>query len=140
MAHKKFSGRDSWLIVGIVLITFGLWKLAERMLSPWWPDLASVLETTADVAWPIAAVISGGIIIYAARKGRFSTAGKRLRRSSANHDIGGVCAGIAEYFNLDATAVRFLFVMLAVMTFGIMLVVYLILWAAIPKDTGPGYL
>ncbi len=31
---------------------------------------------------------------------------KRLMRSSRDKKIGGVCAGLAEYFDLDATIVR----------------------------------
>ena len=32
--------------------------------------------------------------------------GKRLYRSESNRMLCGVCAGIAEYFNLDPTLVR----------------------------------
>ena len=31
---------------------------------------------------------------------------KRLYRSRENHMLGGVCGGIAEYFNIDPTVVR----------------------------------
>ena len=32
--------------------------------------------------------------------------GKRLYRSESNRMLCGVCAGIAEYFNLDTTLIR----------------------------------
>ena len=32
--------------------------------------------------------------------------GKKLQRSSANKKIFGVCAGFAEYFDVDATIIR----------------------------------
>ena len=37
--------------------------------------------------------------------------GKRLYRSESNRMLCGVCAGIAEYFNLDPTLVRLAWVL-----------------------------
>lgn len=37
---------------------------------------------------------------------------KRLYRSSTNKMICGVCGGVAEYINLDATVVRLLWVLI----------------------------
>jgi phage shock protein C len=36
---------------------------------------------------------------------------KQLTRSRSNRIIAGVCAGLAEYLNLDPTVVRLLFVL-----------------------------
>lgn len=36
---------------------------------------------------------------------------KQLTRSRSNRMIAGVCAGLAEYLNVDPTAVRLLFVL-----------------------------
>ena len=36
---------------------------------------------------------------------------KRLYKSSTDRKIDGVCAGIAEYFNIDPTLVRLLWVL-----------------------------
>ncbi len=56
---------------------------------------------------------------------------KRLTRSDQKM-IGGVCAGIAEYFGLDPTIVRILYVLMVFFAgFGILL--YLILWLVMPK-------
>lgn len=56
---------------------------------------------------------------------------KRLMRSSRDKKIGGVCAGLAEYFDLDPTLVRIAW-LLAVFCAGTGLLVYLILWIALP--------
>lgn len=37
---------------------------------------------------------------------------KRLYKSSTNRVICGVCGGIGEYFNIDPTIVRLLFILL----------------------------
>ena len=61
----------------------------------------------------------------------------RLYRSSTNRAIGGVCGGLAEYFRVDATLVRILFVTLAIMFSGTGLPVYLLLWLFIPQRDVP---
>lgn len=58
---------------------------------------------------------------------------KRLYRASEkNSMIGGVCAGIAEYFEIDPTLVRLLWV-LFVFGYGFGILAYLIGWIIIPR-------
>ena len=59
---------------------------------------------------------------------------KMLRRSSTNKMLGGVCGGIAEYFNIDATIVRLVFAGVALITAGTGLVVYAVAWLILPDD------
>jgi phage shock protein C len=61
---------------------------------------------------------------------------KRLVRSSTDKKIGGVCAGLASYFDLDPTIVRVIW-FLAVFFAGSGLLVYIILWIVLP--VGPTY-
>lgn len=56
---------------------------------------------------------------------------KRLMRSSRDKKIGGVCAGLADYFDLDPTIVRIVW-LLAIFFAGTGVLVYLILWIALP--------
>jgi phage shock protein C len=49
--------------------------------------------------------------------------------------LGGVCGGLAEYFELDASLVRLIFVGLALVTALIpMVIFYLIAWIIIPAE------
>ncbi len=58
---------------------------------------------------------------------------KKLYRSQADKIIGGVCAGLAEYFDLDLNLVRLLFVALTLLTALLpMLVFYIIAWIIVP--------
>ncbi|NPE26933.1 PspC domain-containing protein [Methanococcoides sp. SA1] len=58
---------------------------------------------------------------------------KRLYRAAEKDSmIGGVCAGIAEYFDVDPTIVRLLWV-LFVFGWGTGLLAYLILWVIVPR-------
>jgi phage shock protein C len=56
---------------------------------------------------------------------------KRLMRSSRDKKIAGVCAGLAEYFDLDPTIVRVVW-LLAIIFAGAGFWVYIILWIVLP--------
>jgi len=59
---------------------------------------------------------------------------KRLTRDVNNKKIAGVCAGIANYFDLDPTLVRVIWI-LFVCVGGAGVLAYLIAWAVIPEDS-----
>ena len=59
-----------------------------------------------------------------------SAAHKRLYRDENNKILGGVCAGIANYFGIDTLIVRILFVVSGVGFFA-----YILLWAFVPSST-----
>jgi phage shock protein C len=66
----------------------------------------------------------------------YSTPGpRRLTRSRSNRVIGGVCAGLARYLNVDPTFVRIAFVILALVPPSIGFIAYLIGWIAIPEES-----
>ena len=57
---------------------------------------------------------------------------KKIYRSRANVVIAGVCAGLADYFEIDETLVRIIFVLLAIGG-GSGVLIYFILWLVIPE-------
>lgn len=58
---------------------------------------------------------------------------KKLYRSTSDKKIGGVCAGLADYFGIDATIIRIIFVILLLPGGVPGIVPYLILWLVIPQ-------
>jgi phage shock protein C len=58
---------------------------------------------------------------------------RKLYRSRTDRKLAGVCGGLAQYFNLDATLIRVLFVVLAVLG-GSGLVLYLAMWIIVPNE------
>ena len=56
---------------------------------------------------------------------------KRIYRDTENDIIGGVCSGIAAYYNTDPVMIRLLFVIGLFMGGGVL--IYIILWAIIPE-------
>ena len=56
-----------------------------------------------------------------------------LRRSRRDHWIGGVVGGLAEYFGLDPTLARVIYVLLSIFSAAFPgILVYIILWILIP--------
>ena len=58
---------------------------------------------------------------------------KRLYKSSVNYMLCGVCGGIAEYFDVDPTIVRVLFIICSFSGFPIIL--YILLAIIIPEES-----
>jgi phage shock protein C len=59
----------------------------------------------------------------------------RLYRSATDKVIGGVCGGLAHYFNIDPALVRLAFVVFA-LTGGAGVLLYIVLWIAVPVGEG----
>ena len=60
---------------------------------------------------------------------------KRLMRSSTDKKIAGVCAGLADYFDMDPTIIRVLWLLLLICG-GTGLLAYVILWIVLPIAPG----
>lgn len=58
---------------------------------------------------------------------------KKLYRSTTNRMLGGVCAGMAEYFNIDPTLVRVVAIFLLLTPCIPAFLAYLIAWTLIPE-------
>jgi phage shock protein C len=62
-----------------------------------------------------------------------SVARKRLVRPRQGRKIAGVCLGVAEYFDIDVTVVRLVWLITSFMT-GIGLISYPIAWIVMPEE------
>ncbi len=60
-----------------------------------------------------------------------STGNKRLFRDENDKVLGGVCSGLANYFNIDVVIARIIFVVL--LFSGIGFLTYIIMWIAVPS-------
>jgi phage shock protein C len=58
---------------------------------------------------------------------------KQLYRSRTNRMFAGICGGLGEYFNMDPTIFRLLFVFGVIFGFGSLLIVYLVMLIVIPE-------
>ncbi len=60
---------------------------------------------------------------------------KRLFRSKSQKMLGGLCGGLAEYFDVDVSLVRLIFVGVDIIT-GLlpMVLFYLVAWIVVPVE------
>src|SRR5581483_2563429 len=58
---------------------------------------------------------------------------RRLRRRPDRALIGGVCAGVAQYLQIEPLVVRLVFIVIVAAS-GIGIVIYPLAWAVIPRD------
>jgi phage shock protein PspC (stress-responsive transcriptional regulator) len=114
-------------------------------------DYFEVDVTLVRLAWVILSIVPGGIIggvivyvvawaVVPPQAGSLpSVAGRRLHRSATDIRIAGVCAGIAEYFEVDPTVVRVLWAVLTIVPGAIVLGVfaYLLAWLVMPPGVTP---
>lgn len=57
---------------------------------------------------------------------------KKLYLSDTNKKLAGICGGLGEYFNIDATLIRLLWVALILLA-GTGILAYIIAWMIIPR-------
>ncbi len=58
---------------------------------------------------------------------------RKLYRSRTNRKLAGVCGGLAQYFNMDATLIRVLFIVVTLLG-GAGGLIYLVMWIVVPEE------
>ncbi|MBI5392980.1 PspC domain-containing protein [Candidatus Woesearchaeota archaeon] len=59
---------------------------------------------------------------------------KRLCRSRSDKVLGGVCVGIANYFEVDPVLVRLIWVIFTLLSMGLGIIAYIIVWIIVPEE------
>lgn len=59
---------------------------------------------------------------------------RKLYRNRQKGKVGGVCAGVADYFNVDPIIVRILFIMSLFMTLQVAFIVYVVAYLVLDND------
>jgi phage shock protein PspC (stress-responsive transcriptional regulator) len=110
-------------------------------------DYLDVDVVLVRAAWLVFSIVPGavigGVIAYLAAwllipettESVPTSQRRRLTRSAGDVRIAGVCGGLAEYFEVDATAVRLVWVVLSIIFGAIVggVLAYLFAWLIIPK-------
>lgn len=137
--NKYTKPQQAAIVVGIVLVLFGLWGLVDAVLPGWvWTALGSTLGKIWSVVWPLALVVAGVYLLWGVRAGKFTgltqgASARLLRRRRDDKRILGVCGGIAYYFGIDSTVVRVLAVILLVLFPPTAVVAYFVIALLIPS-------
>jgi phage shock protein C len=105
------------------------------------------------VAWVVLSIVPGaiigGVIAYLAAwlvmpesvEPVSATPRQRLTRSANDKKIAGVCGGLAEYFGVDATPIRLLWVILSILCGAVIggVIAYVVAWIIIPRQPDASY-
>lgn len=131
------SNRSIPIFWGILLIVIGAFLLMKQTgylyFFRFWHIPWSLI-------WGVLLILGGGVLLLRPPKTETKndnttySAGpdprikpKQVYRSMTNKMIAGVCGGVAEYFNIDATLVRIGYVLLTLASVGVGVVVYLLM-------------
>lgn len=134
-----------WVIASILIATGSPFGLA--LFSPFaqfaMEKLAWIFIFFALIGY-FALLVFGGnkgrrhyreeFVMAKARSRKESSGTRRLYRSSKDRILGGVCGGIAEYFEVDPVIVRLLWVFGTLASFGTGILLYIIAWIIIPRN------
>lgn len=136
---KHSKPRQAAIVIGIVLILFGLWGLFNAVVPGWvWGMLSSTVRTVIGIVWPLVLVGAGAYLLWGVKTGKFSGLAQRglsgqLRRSRADKRLLGVCGGIAYYFGIDSTVVRVMAVILLVLFPPSAVIAYILIALLVPS-------
>ena len=123
-------------ILGILLVSLGVILLLYQF------DVFNYLFSF-DISWKLVwgmLLVGIGLLLlltnfsFAERNLLGGEKGKPLYRPAQNRALFGVCAGLANYFNIDISLVRIFWVLATIASHGIGLFVYLILIVILPDE------
>ena len=114
-------------------------------------DYFGVDVVLVRAAWVVLSIVPGaivgGVVAYLAAwlvmpegaPDQPTVSQKRLTRSITDKKIAGVCGGLADYFGVDATPIRLLWVILSILCgAGVVgLIAYIVAWIIIPRAAEP---
>lgn len=128
------TGGASYRVVNLELVT----KVVEQLGMPdGSKERAETASTTErreeDTGREESRRESGPDFSYSGGSG---SARRRLFRDLDNKKIGGVCAGLAAFLNVDITVVRIV-ALIAMLIYGTGFLVYLVLWIVVPVASTP---
>ena len=125
------------VIAGLGLIALGVWLVAERILGPALEPLRQATRFMWSIAWPLALIGLGALILLRRDSLRPSghINGKRLYRSRSDRMVSGVVGGLAAYLGIDSTLLRIMYALLTVAGgVGAGFVVYVIAVIIVPEE------
>ena len=102
-------------------------------------DIALVEEVVTQLGMPDGSPVPGGAGAAGASGAygvKSTTVPHKLFRDPQNARIGGVCAGLAQYFDVDVTVIRVI-MLVAIFAASAGFWAYIVLWIVVPKAITP---
>jgi len=80
---------------------------------------------------------NANLCAYCGKRVGAVTARRKLMRPRQGRKIAGVCAGFAEYFDLDVTLIRLVWLVAGILMLPFWVVGYVVAWIIIPEEPLP---
>ncbi len=134
---------------GILLVVVGILWMLDNLGVPFWHHWWGF---SWDMALPLLLILAGVAFLFGGRNyvaapaaspatGSSAETGtqqrpglKKLYRSRSEKKLFGVCGGLGEFLEIDPVLVRVLFVVAAFASFGIMILLYIVMAILVPRN------
>ncbi len=126
--ERSVTDRQVGGVCGGLAVYLGIDSALVRVL---WIVLSIV---PGAILFGLIAYLVAWIIIPAASHGAATVTRRRLTRSGTDVKLAGVCGGLAEYFEVDSTPIRLLWVVLSICPGAIIggVIAYVVAWLVMP--------
>lgn len=115
MVQKDDNPSNVLLLLGLLIVGFGVTRLVPMLLGPWWPYIDEYVRWASRLSQPLLFIVIGLMLVYFARRGGFRGGTGRLVRPLHDRKISGVASGFAHYLGIDVTVVRLALILVAVL-------------------------
>jgi phage shock protein PspC (stress-responsive transcriptional regulator) len=128
--------KDKPLFWGSLLVVIGLFLLSRQLglfysfhfwMIPW------------QTVWAVLLIIIGAVMLFNKSKtdkaeGAESGSEKKLYRSRSQKMVGGVCGGLSDYFDIDVSVIRVLWVIGTLLSIGLGVLAYIVMLIIFPEQ------
>ena len=153
--RARSNGTPTRAVAGVILVVVGLiWFLRNIGVLAW----HSFFSLFWSAFFPLLLILIGIVLLFkrgivpsngehapagpsddpstrgAQQESTSTTRRHRLYRSRLQRKIFGVCGGLGEYFNLDPTLIRIVFVASAFASFGVAILAYILFALILPEE------
>lgn len=113
--EKHNDSNSPLLIVGALIVGYGVVRLLPLLLGPWWGYVNEYATWASRLSQPLLLILLGAIFVYLARRGSFTGSSAKLTRSRRDRRISGVAGGFASYLGIDPTIVRLVLIAIVIL-------------------------